>query len=151
MQNLGGGRGGGGQIRCIMGDVQMEKRSLCGGESSPPTTPLSKIRYQNLSLPRVQPNKVVPTLILSFDKLSLGLSQKIFFSLTIRRKGFRDLFLLYTVFANIFAVLKWCRWRHYMFIVVDAIASFSLWFSAPITMLTTDKIKHKKKDRTEAS
>ena len=84
MQNLGGG----GQIRCIMGDVQVEKRSLCGGESSPPTTPLSKIRYQNLSLPRVQPNKVVPTLILSFDKLSLGLSQKIFFSLTIRRKGF---------------------------------------------------------------
>ena len=143
--------GGGGQIRCIMGDVPVEKRSLCGGESSPPTTPLSKIRYQNLSLPRVQPNKVVPTLILSFDKLSLGLSQKIFFSLTIRRKGFRDLFLLYTVFANIFAVLKWCRWRHYMFIVVDTIASFSLRFSAPITMLTTDKIKHKKKDRTEAS
>ena len=84
----------------------MEKRSLCGGESSPPTTPLSKIRYQNRSLPRVQPNKVVPTLILSFDKFSLGLSQKIFFSLTIRRKEFRDLFLLYTIFANIFAVLK---------------------------------------------
>ena len=58
----------------------MEKRSLCGGESSPPTTPLSKIRYQNRSLPRVQPHKAVPTLIVSLVKVSLGLFQKVFFS-----------------------------------------------------------------------
>ena len=68
------------QIRCIMGDVQVEKRSLCGGESSPPTTPLSKIRYQNRSLPEVQPHKAVPTLILSLVNVSLGLFQKVFFS-----------------------------------------------------------------------
>ena len=151
MQNLGGGGGGGGANKVHYGRCANWKKKPVRWRKFSPTTPLSKIRYQNRSLPRVQPNKVVPTLILSFDKLSLGLSQKIFFSLTIRRKGFRDLFLLYTIFANIFAVLKWCRWRHYMFIVVNAIASFSLWFSAPITMLTTDKIKHKKKDRTEAS
>ena len=83
----------------------MEKRSLCGGESSPPTTPLSKIRYQNRSLPQVQPHKAVPTLILSLVNVSLGLFQKVF-SLTIRRNGFRELFLLYTVFENVFAVLK---------------------------------------------
>ena len=95
-----GGGGGGGQIRCIMGDVQVENRSLCGGESSPPTTPLSKIRYQNRSLPRVQPNKVVPTLILSFDKLSLGLSQKVFFLLQSEGKGF-VIFFFYKQFLQI--------------------------------------------------
>ena len=63
-----------------MGDMQVEKRSLCGGESSPLTTPLSKIRYQNRSLPRVQPHKAVPTLILSLVKVSQGLFQKVFFS-----------------------------------------------------------------------
>ena len=63
-----------------MGDMQVEKRSLCGGESSPPTTPLSKIRYQNRSLPRVQPHKAVPTLIVSLVKVSLALFQKVFFS-----------------------------------------------------------------------
>ena len=83
-----------------MGNVQVEKRSLCGGESSPPHHTLLKIRYQNRSLPQVQPHKEVPTLILSLDNVSL------FFSLTIRRNGFRELFLLYTVFANVFAVLK---------------------------------------------
>ena len=89
-----------------MGDVQVEKRSLCGGKSSPPTIPHSKIRCQNRSLPRVQPHKAVSTLILSLVKVSLGLLQKVFFSLTIRRNGFRELFLLYTIFANVFAVLK---------------------------------------------
>ena len=48
-----------------MGDVQVEKRSLCGGESSPPPPPPSqKLGIKIVAtVPRVQPNKAVPTLI----------------------------------------------------------------------------------------
>ena len=61
-------------------------------ESSPPTTPLSKIRYQNRSLPEVQPHKAVPTLILSLVNVSLGLFQKVFFLLQSEGTGFVNFF-----------------------------------------------------------
>jgi len=58
----------------------------------PPPPPLSKIRRQNRSLPRVQPHKAVPTLILSLVKVSLGLFQKVFFLLQSAGTGFVNFF-----------------------------------------------------------
>ena len=84
--------------------MQVEKRSLCGGESSPPTTPLSKIRYQNRSLPRVQPHKAVPTLILSLVKVSLGFSKGCFL-LQSEGAGF-EIFFFYTQFLQM-SLLCW--------------------------------------------
>ena len=67
-----------------MGDVQVEKRSLCGGESSPPpTTPLSKIRYQNRSHSPPSTTQQGSTYA---NKVSLGLFQKVFFSYNLKEQ-----------------------------------------------------------------
>ena len=138
------------QIRCIMRDVQVEKRSLCGGESSSPPAPSPKIRYQNRSLPRIQPNKAVPTLILTLVKVSLGLFKKVCFSYNPKE------WVSWT-FSSIHSFCKCLRCAEMMPMETLHVyccwcsTFFWLWFSTPISMLTTDKIKHKKKDRTEAS
>ena len=96
------------------------KKEASAGEKvpPPPTTPLSKIRYQNRSHSPPSTTQQGSTYA---NKVSLGLFQKVFFSYNLKEQVSWTFSVLYTVLTNVFAVLKWCRWRHYMFIVVDAI------------------------------